>query len=73
MFPDGLNDAGTHRSSKAWSYLLAQDCLPLAGIRLGTSMRVRYRLNYVGRGLKYDTAWLMEGMEIWAQDCFLGA
>ena len=74
-FLGGLNNGSTHHSSEAWSYFSAQECFLEARIRLGTSMRVRYRINYVGRGLKYvqDTAWLMEGMEIWAQDCFLGA
>ena len=36
--------------------------MPVARIRPGISMRVRYRLRYVGRGLEYvqDPAWFMQ-------------
>ena len=47
----------------------------MAQIRLGSSVRVRYTLSYVGPGLEYkqDPYWFLAGMEMWAQECFSGA
>ena len=47
----------------------------VAQIRPGTSMRVRYRLRYVGQGLEYvpDPAWFIAGTDVPVQECFWGA
>ena len=75
MFPGVVNNGGTTHRSKTWSCLSAQDCLLVAQIRLGSSVRVRYTLSYVGPGLEYkqDPYWFLAGMEMWAQECFSGA
>ena len=73
VFPGELNNCGTHRSSEAWSYVSAQDCLPLARISPGISMRVRCRLSYFGRGLNkcrtQPGSWqgLNDGAEVYLQ------
>ena len=75
MFPGVVNNGGTTHRSKTWSCLSAQDCLLVAQIRPGTSMRVRYRLRYVGQGLEYvpDPAWFIAGTDVPVQECFWGA
>ena len=75
MFPGVVNNGGTTHRSKTWSCLSAQDCLLVAQIRLGSSVRVRYRLRYVGQGLEYvpDPAWFIAGTDVPVQECFWGA